>query len=102
MALTELTPEQREQALAKAREARQARSEALAELRTGKRTLSEFLTSDDEVLKRTRVRQVLRALPGIGDVRADRLMAVAKIDVKRRVGGLGSVQRATLLDELAA
>ena len=100
--LPTLTPEQREQALKKAQEARSERSAALAGLKNGSITLFDFLTSDNEVLRRTRVTQVLRALPGVGKVRATRLMEEARIDANRRVSGLGPVQRATLEDLLAA
>lgn len=102
MSLPTMTAEQREQALAKSIEVRRERSAALAGLKDGTVTLADFLVTDNEVLKRTKVRQVILALPGVGQVRADRLMEQAKVDPKRRVGGLGPVQRATLADLLAA
>ncbi len=102
MALPVLTAEERQQALARARQARSERSAALAGLKNGTITLFEFLTTDNEVLRRTKVRQVVMALPGVGAVKADRLMAQARIDAKRRVGGLGPFQRATLVDLLVA
>lgn len=102
MSLPTLTPEARDAALAKAVAARKERAAALAELKNGTITLAEFLTSDNEVLKRTKVKQVIQALPGVGKVRAGRLLEQAKVDPLRRVGGLGPVQRATLEDLLAA
>lgn len=101
MSLPTLTPEQREQALARAAEVRKARSAALAELKNGTIALADFLVTDDEVLKRTKVKQVVMALPGVGKVRAAHLMEQARIPDTRRVGGIGPVQRAALT-ELAA
>lgn len=101
MPLPTLTPEQREHALAAAAEARKARSEALAEIRKGTLPAADVLASPGP-LQRAKVRQVLLAVPGIGPVKADSLMAAAKVDPKRRVGGLGSVQRARLAELLAA
>jgi ribosomal protein S13 len=48
-----------------------------------------------------RVTWLLEALPGVGPVRAERLMAAAGIAPSRRVRGLGERQRAALLDALA-
>lgn len=101
MALPEITPEMREAALAKAAEARKARSEALAEVRHGTLAPADALVNPGP-LQRAKVRQVLMAVPGIGAVRADKLMAEAKIDASRRVAGLGAVQRKALLFLLAA
>ena len=67
MPLPTMTPEQRAGALAKAQEARQARSGFLAQVKSGALTLEQvFERADDEVVKKTRVLQVLRALPGYG------------------------------------
>ena len=102
MALPTLTPEQREQALRKAAAARKARAAALDELRKGEVTLAVVLDSQDSPLQRAYVRQVLRALPGVGDVTADKALATIGIDSKRRVAGLGKVQRAALATQFAA
>ncbi len=101
MPLPSLTPEQREQALAKAAEARRARSEMLAALKSGQTSLAEVLDSTDEVAKKTKVLQVLKALPGVGAVKAAALMEQAGVDEKRRVGGLGEQQRRKLLDAVS-
>jgi transposase len=102
MALPNLTPEQRAEALEKAAAARKARTEALAELTAGKIAVADALAGEDPRLSKVKVHRVLRALPGIGTVRADRLMSAARIDPKRRVSGLGPVQRKALLEHLAA
>lgn len=50
MALPVLSPEQRQEALAKAREARAARSVLLAEVKAGTLTLADVLGRDDDLV----------------------------------------------------
>ncbi|MGW0064989.1 integration host factor, actinobacterial type, partial [Streptosporangium sandarakinum] len=76
MALPKLTPEQRQAALAKAAETRAARAKLLADVKAGSVSLEQLLGRDDEVAKRIKVSQALRALPGIGNVKAAQLIAV--------------------------
>jgi hypothetical protein len=98
MPLPTLSPEQRERALAKAAEARQARSALLTQVKSGALTLEQlFERADDDVVKKTRVLQVLRALPGYGPAKVTALMTASGVDEKRRVGGLTSAQREKLL-----
>ena len=99
MPLPTMTPEQRAGALAKATEARQARSAFLAEVKSGTLTLKQlFERADDDIVKKTRVLQVLRALPGYGAAKVTALMTASGVDEKRRVGGLTAAQRAKLLE----
>jgi hypothetical protein len=103
MPLPTLTPEQRADALAKAAEARQARSALLAEVKSGALTLEQVLDrADTDVVKKTRVQQVLRALPGYGAAKVSALMTDSGVDEKRRVGGLTGAQRAKLLEAVAS
>jgi len=76
MALPVLTPEQRAQALAKAAEARKKRAEVKGELKSGKRTLADVLKTagDDGTLGKMKVSTVLESLPGVGKVRAQKIM----------------------------
>ena len=99
MALPALSPEQRQAALQKAREARAARSDLLAGLKAGTLTLAEVLGRGDDLARKTKVAQVIRALPGIGQARAAAIMARAGIPAERRLGGLGARQREHLLAE---
>ena len=99
MALPALSPEQRQAALQKAREARAARSDLLAGLKAGALTLSDVLGRDDDLARKTKVAQVVRALPGVGKARAAAIMERAGIPAERRVGGLGARQREHLLAE---
>jgi hypothetical protein len=101
MALPVLSPEQRQEALAKAREARAARSALLADVKAGTRTLADVLGRDDDLARKTKVAQLVRALPGVGNARAAAIMERAGIPAQRRVGGLGARQREQLLAEFA-
>ncbi|MGW4425187.1 integration host factor, actinobacterial type [Streptosporangium sp. NPDC004631] len=98
MALPKLTPEQRQAALAKAAEARTARAKLLAEVKAGSVSFEQLLGRDDEIARRIKVAQALRALPGVGSVKAAQLMARADVDEARRLGGLGVQQRRKLIE----
>ena len=102
MALPDLTPEQRQAAVVKAAEARKMRSELFAAVKSGQTSLAEVFGREDDVVKRTRVVAVLRAVPGYGPVKVAELMATCGVDEKRRVGGLGDQQRRKLLDSFAS
>jgi hypothetical protein len=101
MGLPVLSPEQRQEALAKAREARAARSALLAGVKAGTLTLAGVLGRDDDLARKTKVNQVIRALPGVGKASAAAIMERAGIPAQRRVGGLGARQREQLLAESA-
>jgi hypothetical protein len=96
-----MTPERRANALAKAAEARTARSALFAQVKSGELTSQQIFERDDEIAKKTRVVQVLRALPGYGAAKVTTLMTACEINEKRRVGGLTSGQRARLIEALA-
>ncbi|MET8423531.1 integration host factor, actinobacterial type [Nocardia sp. NPDC059246] len=104
MALPTMTPEQRSEALAKAAAVRKARSELIAQVKKGSVSLAEVLKRADkeDLVKKTKVAAVIKALPGIGPVKAAKLMDEAEIPADRRIGGLGSRQRAALLEALKA
>lgn len=97
-----ITPEKRQEALARAQAANKDRAAALAEIKAGRLAVTDVLEGREPRLCRTKVRQVLRALPGIGDVTADQLMAKAGVHPVRRVQGLQPVQRSALIAALAA
>jgi hypothetical protein len=99
MALPTLTPEQRQQALEKAAIARKKRAELKAELKSGKKSLKDVLArSDDDIVGKMKVSNVLESLPGVGKVRAQKLMEELDISASRRVRGLGAKQRQQLLE----
>jgi len=102
MPLPVLNEEQRRQALEKAAEARRKRAEVKQELKSGKRSLSDILTQQtNETVGKMKVSTVLESLPGVGKVRARKLMEKLDISASRRVRGLGAKQRSALLDEFA-
>ncbi len=56
----------------------------------------------DEVVAKMKVVAVLESLPGLGKVKARRLMEEVGISDSRRVQGLGEKQRKALLEKLSA
>jgi len=100
MALPTLTPEQRADALKKAAAARKKRAVVKAELKSGKRSLADLLqqAGNDDTIGKMKVTTVLESLPGVGKVRAQKIMEELDISASRRVRGLGAKQREQLLD----
>ena len=98
-----LTPEQRQAALAKAARVRRERAEVKDKLKMGSLTLTQLLSDADgnETIGKMKVISVLESLPGLGKVKARRLMDTVGISESRRLQGLGSNQRQSLLRETA-
>jgi hypothetical protein len=101
VALEPLTPQQRSAALDKAFKARQARAEIKSALKNGQTDLAAVLkqAADDEALAKMRVLDLLRALPGVGDRRAEAAMEEVGIAASRRIKGLGVHQKSALLEK---
>ncbi len=98
-----LTDDQRRAALAKAAEARRVRAELKERLKMGSVSLRELLDrSGEDVVGKTKVLAVLESLPGVGKVKARRLMDECKISESRRFRGLGGQQRAALLEAVGS
>jgi|SRR6188472_337783 hypothetical protein len=97
-----LNPEQRAAALAKAAEARAARAELKNKLKMGALSASEVIAQaqHDDVAGKLKVLNMLESLPGVGKVKARRLMEEVGIADTRRVRGLGAQQRVALLEAL--
>ena len=70
----------------------------------GALTLAELLAQaeSDETVGKMKVLSVLESLPGLGKVKARRLMAAVGIAESRRLQGLGTKQRAALLEQTAS
>jgi hypothetical protein len=98
MPLPQLSEEQRRQALEKAAEARRRRAEVKAKLKGGALGLSECLeqSESDEILGKMKVSAMLEALPGVGKVRAQKVMEELNISGSRRLRGLGDKQKQSL------
>lgn len=102
MPLPVLTDEQRKQALEKAAEARKKRAELKGQLKSGKLTLTDVLSRQgDDTVGKMKVSTVLESLPGVGKVRARKIMEKLDISASRRVRGLGAKQRESVLAEFA-
>lgn len=95
----QLTPEDRQAALAKAAEVRRARAEIKHLVKLGSLTLSELFdrAEADDVIGKLKVLAVIESLPGVGKVKARRTMDEVGIAETRRLRGLGDHQRAALL-----
>jgi DNA uptake protein ComE-like DNA-binding protein len=101
MALPNLTDEQRKEYLERAAAARKARAELRKDLKDGKISFMEVMEkSDDQVVARMKVVTLLESLPGYGKARAQAVLEEVGIAETRKVQGLGSRQRAELIDLL--
>ena len=97
-----LTQEQRRQALEKAAIARRNRAELKDELKRGATSLRDLLgRTGDEIVGKMKVSAVLESLPGVGRVRARKIMERLDISESRRMRGLGAKQKENLLTEFA-
>ena len=96
----QLTPEQRAAALEKAAAARAARAEVKNQLKIGSLSLSDALASKDPTIGKLKVVSMLESLPGVGKVKARKIMDEIGIADNRRVQGLGQQQKHALLELL--
>ena len=98
-----LSPDQRQAALDKAAAARRQRAELKEKLKMGSLSLPELFdqAERDEVVGKMKVLVVLESLPGLGKVKARRLLEECEISETRRIQGLGANQRKKLLEKLA-
>ena len=101
MAIPQLTPEERQAALEKAKIARVKRAQVREDLKEGKLTLKDVLDmKDDEIVGRMKVSTLIETLPGYGKAKASKVMGELKIAESRRLRGLGERQEAALLERL--
>ncbi len=102
MALPKLSDAQRKAALKKALEVRKSRAKLRADLKKGKMKLGDVLKkASDPVVGRMKVSSLLESLPGLGKVRAKKVMEKVGVSPSRRVQGLGAKQKEALLKELS-
>lgn len=101
MSFNELTPEQRQAALDKAKETRAARAAIRTDLKAGRLSPAEAVArAGDPVVGRIKVSTFIRSLPGFGKAKAEKVMADLGIMENRRLAGLGARQREALLEQL--
>src|SRR4051812_50227471 len=98
----QLSPEQRSAAPEKPAPARRARAEIKEKLKMGSTSLPELFSQakGDETVGKMKVLAVLESMPGLGKVKARRLMEEVGISETRRVQGLGEKQRSKLFELL--
>ena len=101
--LPETTEEQRAAALARAAEARRTRAEIKQLLKTGSMSFSDVLdrAEEDDLVAGTKVHAIIVSMPHMGKVSTKRLMEEIGIAENRTLRGLGSNQRAQLLERFS-
>lgn len=101
MAIPQLSAEERQIALEKAKAARIKRAQIRGELKDGQLTLEQVLDmKDDPIVGRMKVSTLIETLPGYGKAKAEKIMRELQIAESRRLRGLGERQRAALLERL--
>ena len=100
MALPQLTPEQRLEALAKAAVARRERAAVKNRLKNAQGVLSEVIADgkNNNIVGKMKVSALLESMPGVGRIRARQIMDEVGISETRRVRGLGNNQIAALIE----
>jgi signal recognition particle GTPase len=98
-----LSPDQRQAALEKAAQARRARAELKERLKMGSLTFEDLLeqAEHDEIVGKMKVLAMLESLPGLGKVKARRILDEIGISENRTLHGLGEQQRKKLFEKLA-
>lgn len=99
-----LSEEARNAALAKAAQARKVRAELKERLKMRSVTLAEVLAlaKTDDTVAKTKVLVILESLPGLGKVKARKVLETVGIAETRRLQGLGEQQKVKLLDLLGS
>ena len=102
MAIPQLSAEERQAALEKAKAARIKRAQVRDDLKNGKLSQQDVLAmKDDPIVGRMKVSTLIETLPGYGKAKAEKIMGELKIAESRRLKGLGERQEAALLERLA-
>ena len=102
MAIPQLSPEERQAALEKAKAARIKRAQVRDDLKSGKVTLKDVLgMKDDPVVGRMKVSTLIETIPGYGKAKAEKIMKELQIAESRRIRGIGERQREALLARLS-
>lgn len=78
---------------------RQARAQLKAELKAG-RPLAEVIATHPEILRGMKVHDLLRAVPGVGQKKALRVLQAAGVAVTRTVGQIGPHQMKRILSNV--
>ena len=97
-----LTLEERQRALEMAKTARRQRAKLKDDIRAGRISLAQTIqmSKSNDALSKMKVSDLLESLPGVGKVKAIKIMEKCGIANSRRLRGLGAKQILTLLKEL--
>ncbi|NYF99558.1 integration host factor, actinobacterial type [Janibacter cremeus] len=95
-----LSAQQRVHALTSATAARRERAAVKRRLKQGSVTIGQVIAegADDPAIAKLKVLELLQSMPGVGEVRAGRLMDEHRIARSRRVRGLGPHQIRALVE----
>jgi guanylate kinase len=98
----QLTPEQRANALAKAKVSRQVRAGLKLRVKNQELSIAQVIqiSRNDEAIAKMRVLELVESIPGMGKVRAKALLERLEISLTRRLKGLGRHQIQALEREL--
>jgi S13-like H2TH domain len=88
-------------ALAKANEVRVARAQLKRGVAAGRLEPAQLVAEPPSCVETAKVRELLLVVPGIGPVRADRVLARCRIAHTKTIAGLSDRQRAELVELLA-
>ena len=96
-----LSPEERAQALEKAKVSRQVRAGIKSRIKTGELSIADVIeiAKSDKAIAKMRVLEMVESKSGVGKVRAKALLERLEISESRRVQGLGRHQLKGLLKE---
>jgi hypothetical protein len=97
LAAPERSREQRMEALRKANEVRSYRAVVKRELGAGRQPLVPLLSAPPAELETMKVYELLLALPKVGRVKANRVLATCRISPSKTLGGLSERQRGEIL-----
>ena len=99
----QLSAEERREALEKAAQVRRERAGLKVDLKNGDTTLETLLDrTGDKVVGSMKVSDVLESMPGVGPVKAQKIMDRLAISSTRRLRGLGEKQKQSLIREFTA
>ena len=99
----QLTPEERAEALAKAKASRQHRATIKAQVKDGKLSINQVLqmAESDEVIAKMRVLELVESMSGVGKVRGKAILEKLNISLTRRLQGLGKHQIKDLVSQFS-
>jgi guanylate kinase len=97
----QLSADERNAALEKAKHSRQVRSGIKNKVKSGELSLSDVFNQslNDSIVAKMRVADLLAAISGVGKIRASSIMERLSISPTRRLQGLGKHQVAALISE---